>query len=222
MRRIGPRGFRCPESRSISLTVSLMPLLRRTAVAAALAMVAGALGVGLAAPAGARSAQVFRVPPNGVFTLRGHGWGHGHGMSQYGAYGAAKVRGLTYQQIVDFYYPHTTLAGTPLSTVVRVLLHDTSATRLVVAPRGAAKLTASTAVDGVPDCVLPDSVDAGKTSVAQWRARVVTTPDGTRLRLQASSDGVKWTVHPNVDGCDPAWSKPLDGSILFNRGQSTN
>jgi len=51
-----------------------MPLIRRTALAAALAVVAGALGVGLAAPAGARSAQVFPVPPNGQFTLRGHGW----------------------------------------------------------------------------------------------------------------------------------------------------
>src|SRR3954449_7994744 len=110
-----------------------MPLLRRTAVAAALATVAGALGVGLAAPAGARSAQVYRVPPNGVFTLRGHGWGHGHGMSQYGAYGAAKVRGLTYRQILAFYYPGTSVGGQQLTTTVRVLLHGTSTSRLVVA-----------------------------------------------------------------------------------------
>jgi SpoIID/LytB domain protein len=199
-----------------------MSLVRRTALAAALAVVAGALGLGLAAPAGARSAQVFQVPPNGVFTLRGHGWGHGHGMSQYGAYGAAKVRGLTYQQILDFYYPHTTLDGMPLSTVVRVLLHGTTSGRLVVAPRGAAKLTASTSVDGVPDCTLPDSIDDGKTTVAQWRARVVTTSDGVRLRLQASSDGDTWTVHPKIDACDPAWSKPLDGNIAFNGGKAIN
>ena len=196
--------------------------IRRTSAVAALAVLAGALGLGVATPAGARSDQVFRVPPNGVFTLRGHGWGHGHGMSQYGAYGAAKVRGLTYQQIVDFYYPHTTLAGTPLSTNVRVLLHSTSTTTLVVAPRGAAKLTAMTSVDGVPDCVLPDSVDGGKTSVAQWRARVVDTADGTRLQLQPSSDGGTWTRHPAVDGCDPAWSKPLDGNITFAGGNAIN
>ncbi len=199
-----------------------MSPVRRTAVVAALAVVAGALGLGVAAPAGARTGQVFPVPPNGVFTLRGHGWGHGHGMSQYGAYGAAKVRGLTYQQIVDFYYPHTTLAGTPLSTNVRVLLHSTSTTTLVVAPRGAAKLTAMTSVDGVPDCVLPDSIDDGQTSVTQWRARVVSTADGTRLRLQASADGDTWTARPTVDGCDPAWSKPLDGNISFDGGNATN
>src|SRR5689334_14718908 len=106
---IGRLRVQMPGIRADSPYREAMPLNRRTALAAALAVVAGALGVGLAAPAGARSAQVFPVPPNGEFTLRGHGWGHGHGMSQYGAYGAAKVRGLTYQQILDFYYPHTTL-----------------------------------------------------------------------------------------------------------------
>src|SRR4051794_37146044 len=148
-----------PGIRAVPLYRDLMPLIRRTAVVAALALAAGALGLGAATPAVARSsAQVFRVPPNGVFTLRGHGWGHGHGMSQYGAYGAAKVRGLTYQQILDFYYPHTSLAGKPLSTIARVQLHGTTTRRLVVAPTGAAKLTASTSVDGVPGCVLPDTV----------------------------------------------------------------
>src|SRR3954467_11455251 len=116
-----------------------MAWIRRTALASVLATCAAALGAGLAAPAAA-SGEVYPVPANGVFTLRGHGWGHGHGLSQYGAYGAAKGRGLTYQQIVAFYSPHTTLAGKPLSTTVRVLLHSTSSDRLVVAPTGAAKL----------------------------------------------------------------------------------
>ena len=39
----------------------------------------------------------------------GAGFGHGVGMSQYGAYGAAR-QGLTADQIVGFYYPGTTLA----------------------------------------------------------------------------------------------------------------
>lgn len=38
--------------------------------------------------------------------LQGHGWGHGHGMSQYGAQGAA-LQGLTHRQILRFYYPGT-------------------------------------------------------------------------------------------------------------------
>ena len=205
----------------------LMPLIRRIAVAAALAVGAGALGLGVAVPADAGSREVYPVPANGIFTVRGHGWGHGHGMSQYGAYGAAKVKGMTYQQILAFYYPHTALVGQPLATTVKVLLHGTTSGRLVVTPHGAAKLIASTSADGVPDCDLPDSLDdgtggGGKTAVAQWRARVVSTPEGTRVRLQASADGDTWTTHPKVDGCDPAWSKPLDGSITFDGGKVTN
>ena len=39
----------------------------------------------------------------GSFTIRGAGWGHGWGMSQYGAYGAAR-KGLSWKQILAFYY----------------------------------------------------------------------------------------------------------------------
>lgn len=63
--------------------------------------------------------QAYPVPAGGVFTVRGHGFGHGHGMSQYGAWGAAK-QGRTHRQILRFYYP-----GTSWGTVtgrVRVLL----------------------------------------------------------------------------------------------------
>jgi stage II sporulation protein D len=42
--------------------------------------------------------------------ISGHGWGHGHGMSQWGAAGAAS-EGLTYAQILAFYYPGTAAAN---------------------------------------------------------------------------------------------------------------
>ena len=47
------------------------------------------------------------MPRQASVTIHGHGYGHGHGMSQYGAEGAAR-QGLTYRQIVEFYYPGTT------------------------------------------------------------------------------------------------------------------
>jgi len=53
-----------------------------------------------------------------VFT--GHGWGHGVGMGQWGAYGYA-LHGWTYPQILAHYYPGTTLGRAPGATV-RVLL----------------------------------------------------------------------------------------------------
>ena len=50
--------------------------------------------------------ESFTVPATGSFTIAGHGFGHGHGMSQYGANGAAR-KGLTHRQILGFYYPGT-------------------------------------------------------------------------------------------------------------------
>ncbi|HEY1594162.1 MAG TPA: SpoIID/LytB domain-containing protein [Thermoleophilaceae bacterium] len=58
--------------------------------------------------------------------IRGAGFGHGIGMSQYGAYGFAK-HGFTYQQILAHYYQGTNLVKTS-STEVRVLLQTGSRT----------------------------------------------------------------------------------------------
>jgi len=57
-----------------------------------------------------------------LFLFTGHGWGHGIGMSQYGAWGYA-LHGYGYQQILSHYYPGTTL-GTTQQTLIRVLLAD--------------------------------------------------------------------------------------------------
>src|SRR4051812_45866255 len=54
------------------------------------------------------------------FVVRGAGFGHGIGLSQYGAYGYAK-HGRGYRQILDHYYSHTRL-GRASSRPVRVLL----------------------------------------------------------------------------------------------------
>jgi stage II sporulation protein D len=57
-----------------------------------------------------------------LFLFSGHGFGHGIGMSQYGAWGYA-LHGYGYQQILAHYYPGTTL-GTTQQTLIRVLLAD--------------------------------------------------------------------------------------------------
>ena len=59
-------------------------------------------------------------PAPSVLVLRGHGWGHGLGLSQWGAYGYAK-HGWTYDRILGHYYTGTTL-GSAKVTTVRVLL----------------------------------------------------------------------------------------------------
>jgi stage II sporulation protein D len=54
------------------------------------------------------------------WSLRGAGWGHGIGMSQWGAYGYAK-HGAGHREILDHYYRDTQIGSVP-SGAVRVLL----------------------------------------------------------------------------------------------------
>jgi len=79
------------------------------------------LVLGLAA-AGTEAAP---KPPAPAFVLAGGGWGHGVGMSQWGAYGQAKA-GRDYRQILSTYYSGTTMASAPdtLLQRVRVLVAD--------------------------------------------------------------------------------------------------
>jgi len=62
--------------------------------------------------------------PLPVIFVAGHGWGHGIGLAQYGAYGYA-LHGWSYDKIVPHYYPGTTLGTAPLRKV-RVLLSSGS------------------------------------------------------------------------------------------------
>ncbi|WP_341358822.1 SpoIID/LytB domain-containing protein [Georgenia sp. M64] len=64
----------------------------------------------LPAPTAGAATERYPVPASGEWAVDGRGWGHGRGMSQWGAKGAAEA-GLTHAQILDFYYPGTTLSA---------------------------------------------------------------------------------------------------------------
>jgi stage II sporulation protein D len=51
-----------------------------------------------------------------AFVFQGHGWGHGVGLSQWGAYGFA-TNGWTYDRILAHYYPGTTLGQAPVQRI---------------------------------------------------------------------------------------------------------
>ena len=57
------------------------------------------------------------------FTIRGAGFGHGVGMSQYGAYGFA-LNGSGYRDILAHYYTGTAIGGVDPNRRVRVLLQS--------------------------------------------------------------------------------------------------
>jgi stage II sporulation protein D len=67
-------------------------------------------------------------PASSVVVVKGHGWGHGLGLSQWGAYGYAK-HGWTFDRILAHYYSGTTLGPANVSTV-RVLLASAKKTTI--------------------------------------------------------------------------------------------
>jgi stage II sporulation protein D len=77
----------------------------------------------LALLAGALACAPSASAAKGTITIRGAGFGHGVGMSQYGAMGFAQ-HGFTAPQILAHYYTATSLGTTDPNRNVRVLLAD--------------------------------------------------------------------------------------------------
>src|SRR3954468_23446980 len=77
-------------------------------------------------------ALLFAAPASAktAFTIRGAGFGHGVGMSQYGAMGYAS-HGWNAAQILGHYYTGTALGTTDPSAKVRIrLIEETSSARI--------------------------------------------------------------------------------------------
>jgi stage II sporulation protein D len=87
----------------------------------------------LAAVAGACCAA---SPAAATWTVKGHGFGHGVGLSQYGAYGYAE-HGVGYQKILAHYYTGTDLGQD--SGRVRVLLGESGSVQFTGASKGCGK-----------------------------------------------------------------------------------
>ncbi|WP_293785434.1 SpoIID/LytB domain-containing protein [uncultured Aeromicrobium sp.] len=129
---------------------------------------------------GATNATNVGYVRNGSLTVKGRGYGHGIGMSQYGAKGGAES-GRSYAQILAHYYGGTTLSTR--SSHVRV--HVTAATSPEVTVMAVPGLRIQT-VSGW-DAALPTSV-SGR-SVSQWR--IARGADTTTSRVQYRS-GNSW------------------------------
>lgn len=138
----------------------------------AAALVATGLPLLVATPAGAD--EVWSVPASGL-PIEGRGYGHGRGMSQYGAQGAA-LQGVDHRAILDRYYPGTAVGALPAGDSIRVLISQDADGVLEVA--GDAGLTVAD-VNGW-SMVLP-------AEVPRWRFHA-DTPSGVQLqRLEGST-----------------------------------
>lgn len=117
--------------------------------------------------------ETYTRPAGSSFTLAGRGFGHGLGMSQYGAYGAA-MKGLTRDQILAFYYPGTTRSTSLGNPSIRVRLTVLGSTGTQVVQQGGLAIS-----DGTRSAALSGTNADGSPRV-RWRV----VPDGTGLTLQ--------------------------------------
>lgn len=93
-----------------------MATRRITLTAVLAASLASLAALALGPESAARTSQAGPAS----FLVSGRGWGHGVGLSQWGAYGFAR-QGTSFDQILAHYYQGTTLGPAPLARV-RVLL----------------------------------------------------------------------------------------------------
>ena len=131
----------------------------------------------------ASAADTWDVPRSASITVKGHGYGHGRGMSQYGAEGAARD-GLGWRQITGFYYPGTTLGRA--RGQVRVHISADTTDDLVVVPRTGLNVTD---LGSDETLTLPDR------QTDRWR--VVPSDSGHRVQWL---DGARWRTWRTLTG----------------------
>jgi SpoIID/LytB domain protein len=170
-----------PSCRTHRLAPTLVVALVLAALVASL--------VGLVAPQRARAAsaaEVYPVPGSGTFQLSGLGFGHGIGMSQFGAEGMGRL-GKSYRQILKFYYPDTRIAEVPRSRKITVglsgLMSSTpQGTAVVVRPRKGLTASGSGGTVALPRKVAGEKVRS---------YRVVRHRDALAVWAVSSADAVK-------------------------------
>lgn len=179
--------------------------------AAALAAV-----LAVALPATPAAAGAAEVPA--AFTFLGAGWGHGVGMSQWGAYGMAK-EGNSYDQIIGHYFPGTaltpmsTLGDTGLNTIRVGIMQDGTSIQLygrALASSGGGSLDVS--LDGAAPLVFaPDTKVT--ISLASGKARVVS---GT-----TSATATQVTVRWNDTSANTGKASYIDFSGTYTKSDGT-
>jgi SpoIID/LytB domain protein len=149
-------------------------------------------------------------------TIRGAGFGHGVGMSQYGAMGYAQ-QGAGYAEILGHYYSGTALGTTDTSRLVRVLLASTSgaATFSGAERAGARTLDPAKTYRAVRRSF--DQVDLQKASgkrIATFTAplQVDGGADGFSLRGSGSYRGLL-ELRPGAFGVTAVNALPLDDYV---------
>lgn len=168
-----------------------MPSPIRALLGLSLSLALGA-GLGLTSTTAARADSVITAKA-GSFTISGTGYGHGWGMSQYGAYGAA-TQGKTWQQILAFYYPGTTLASLTAGKTLRVWITADTDNELQVYPSSGLKLRDLAAGTSY---TLPTG-----SKYTRWRV----TRSGTGFALSYRTATGSWVAQKPTLSASATWS----------------
>lgn len=144
-------------------------------------------------------------PASGAFTVSGRGFGHGRGMSQWGAHGAADA-GLDWTRILDFYYPGTTRASVGDSTIRVWLSADTDGDTQVLPAPGLAATVGNTRR------LLPTG--PGYTA---WRA----VPSGGAVSLQYRGASGGWSAYALGSGPSISFSTTSGTARVLLPGGTT-
>lgn len=166
----------------------------RTMLACSLAV--GVVGVSL--PAAADDEVTQRPASSSTLSMVGRGYGHGRGMSQWGAYGAASRYGLSWRQILDFYYPGTSLSELSDSTI-RVWISGDRDNNTTVLPTAGLSATA-----GGVSVTLPTG-----DSYRAWRA-----VKGSGVALQYKDASGAWKSY--------ASGLPTSNDVAFSVGAANS
>lgn len=141
------------------------------------------------------------APRNGAYILDGHGFGHGRGMSQWGAQGAA-TKGVGYPTILSTYYPGTTLSRGDDNRTLRVWVSEDNDDEVRVVPTGGLQLAAGNQIRQLPGLL-------SSVAVTRWRVRLV---DGLPRAEGLGTDAV-WRSIPVPVG-SPIEFRPGYGQTL--------
>lgn len=200
---------------------------RGSAAALALSLVAGSvMGIvvtAAGAPGVAHAGQVtetYATPKGRDFRLSGLGYGHGIGMSQFGAEGMGRL-GKSYRQIVKFYFPGTSFGQTKSGRQITVGLSGVTkstpqGTAVVVVKRPG--LIASNRGDSIS---LPTRVGGARVT----NYRVVRGSGGLAVYAVSSaraekvkgglSGAVTWRTDPAIADSKVAVSSAAGGTRLY-------
>jgi len=134
-----------------------------------------------------------------VLVVSGHGWGHGMGMSQWGAFGYA-THGWQTGRILAHYFPGTALGRAATPTIRVQLVREKKTTLAATAPWSVTDATGkTTALDPTTPLVLTPELAVGGQSLTapitfrstqplsvdgkSYRGRIVVAPAGKALQV---------------------------------------